>query len=282
MSPVIDPMTFDELGEQYRVEMKSNSLTQPRRDLFRAMANLLTSLRQEYDRQMSVDPDSVMAEGADQRRKRAERICNDIMSIRTKKIAGMAILGAKGAHVAIENLTDEEREYYDAVQELSRRHLAEIDRLRGKRVTTATKIDEPPVRDLPPKEPVMDVPAEPAVPRIEDEYGPMDDEPPFDDEPFDEPPMDTPDEIPVEEPAIVEPEPRVELEPEETVVHEEEPVVEEVGMEPVPIRILEDLPEFAGPERDYKLSKEDVVTLPRALADVLVNTGKAIVVTPTP
>ena len=52
MSPAVDPMTFDELSELYRVEMKSASLSQPRKDLYRAMANLLTSLRQEYDRQI--------------------------------------------------------------------------------------------------------------------------------------------------------------------------------------------------------------------------------------
>ena len=45
---------------------------------------------------------------------------------------------------------------------------------------------------------------------------------------------------------------------------------------------LEDLPEFAGPSRDYSLSKEDIVTLPKAMADVLVNTGKATVLSPSP
>ena len=69
MSAAVGPMTFDELSELYRVEMKSASLTQPRKDLFRAMANLLLTLRKEYDRQMSLDPDSVMTEGAEQRRK---------------------------------------------------------------------------------------------------------------------------------------------------------------------------------------------------------------------
>ena len=44
----------------------------------------------------------------------------------------------------------------------------------------------------------------------------------------------------------------------------------------------EDLPEFAGPRRDYKLFKEDVVTLPRVLAEVLINADKAYAVRPTP
>ena len=51
MSPALEPMSFDELSELYRVEMKSSAITQVRKDLFRAMANLLTALRLEYDRQ---------------------------------------------------------------------------------------------------------------------------------------------------------------------------------------------------------------------------------------
>jgi len=41
------------------------------------------------------------------------------------------------------------------------------------------------------------------------------------------------------------------------------------------IRVLEDVPPFAGPERDYRLSKEDVVILPAIIARALVSKGKA-------
>ena len=124
MCPVLDPMTFDELSELYRVEMKSNAVTQARKDLFRAMAGLLTSLRQEYDRQMALDPESIMCEGAEQRRKSAERLVKDVMRLRTQKICGMALRGATGSKNTLDNLTDEEREYYAQVLEISktRRH----------------------------------------------------------------------------------------------------------------------------------------------------------------
>ena len=105
MSPASEPMTFDELSELYRVEMKSSSITQVRGVLFRAMAELLTRLRIEFDKQMSIDPESVMCEGANQRRKKAERLVKDIMHIRTQKICQMAIRGALGAENQLDALT---------------------------------------------------------------------------------------------------------------------------------------------------------------------------------
>ena len=68
----------------------------------------------------------------------------------------------------------------------------------------------------------------------------------------------------------------------DTNVRDATKAAENDELAPVLIRILEDLPEFAGPDRDYKLNKEDVVTLPKVLADVLINTGKATQIRPTP
>jgi DNA replication initiation complex subunit (GINS family) len=41
------------------------------------------------------------------------------------------------------------------------------------------------------------------------------------------------------------------------------------------VHVLEDLPPFAGLDTTYHLRKEDVVTLPRTLAEILVSRGKA-------
>src|SRR5207247_11447030 len=40
------------------------------------------------------------------------------------------------------------------------------------------------------------------------------------------------------------------------------------------VHVLEDIPAFAGIDAKYTLKKEDVVTLPRALAKVLMDRGK--------
>ena len=40
------------------------------------------------------------------------------------------------------------------------------------------------------------------------------------------------------------------------------------------VRVLEDIPTFAGVEKDYKLRKEDIVSIPKAIADTLLSHGK--------
>ena len=42
------------------------------------------------------------------------------------------------------------------------------------------------------------------------------------------------------------------------------------------VRILEDLPAFAGTDKNYQLAKEDVISLPRNIAEILVKHNKAI------
>lgn len=46
----------------------------------------------------------------------------------------------------------------------------------------------------------------------------------------------------------------------------------------VMVRVLEDLPTFAGVDKDYKLRKEDIISLPRNIAKTLVSHGKARVI----
>lgn len=43
----------------------------------------------------------------------------------------------------------------------------------------------------------------------------------------------------------------------------------------VVLRILEDIPPFAGAEGNYNLKREDVASLPKKVADILVKKGKA-------
>ncbi len=46
----------------------------------------------------------------------------------------------------------------------------------------------------------------------------------------------------------------------------------------VVVHVLEDLPPFAGLDTTYSLKKEDVVTLPKTIAEILVSRGKARIV----
>lgn len=300
MSATYEPMSFDDLSELYRVEMRSNALTQVRKDLFKSLADLMSKLRADYDKQMAIDSESVMCEGANQRRKKAERICKDILLIRNQKICQMAIRGAAGANNDLDFLTDEERELYYAVLDASRRNMTEIDRLRGRKTTIDTRLDD--IR--PPTPPVQRKPIEeerpPAPPEIFEE--PIDDFPTEDmfDDPADmpDPEQDEPspeilarmqkkdEEMPesIEDVSVSEPLP--EDVPESVEVPEKplEPIgkATDKDLEPVLVRILEDLPTFAGATRDYSLVKEDLILLPRALAEALINSEKATLIRPTP
>ena len=48
----------------------------------------------------------------------------------------------------------------------------------------------------------------------------------------------------------------------------------EARQELVLVRVLEDVPTFAGVDKDYKLRKEDIISLPSSIAKTLVSHGK--------
>jgi len=53
-------------------------------------------------------------------------------------------------------------------------------------------------------------------------------------------------------------------------VASEDDVVDELVL----VRVLEDVPTFAGVDKDYKLRKEDIVSIPKNIANTLVTHGK--------
>jgi len=61
---------------------------------------------------------------------------------------------------------------------------------------------------------------------------------------------------------------------------EDEKGSEDGGEDLVLARVLEDVPTFAGVDRDYKLRKEDVVSLPRTVANTLLSHGKIQLIEP--
>ena len=85
--------------------------------------------------------------------------------------------------------------------------------------------------------------------------------------------------LPPEAPAI----PAVGTAPEgEELIERPRAVIEEPREEMITIRILEDLPKIAGPDCDYELKKENVVRMPAALANALINHEKAVRLNVTP
>jgi len=87
--------------------------------------------------------------------------------------------------------------------------------------------------------------------------------------------------LPTEAPALVKPQaPPKEPERMRMVRAEETkrtPVVPTLK-DHVLVHVLEDIPPFAGIDTTYRLKKEDVVTLPKTIAKILVDRGKARIV----
>ena len=258
-------MTNEDLSAAYRTESNSTQLTALRKDFYTAAQQFIESLSKECFRLMSESPDSVMYEGMVQRRKKAQENFKNVVRIRMEKISGMAVRGARGSSNVIDNLTSEEKEYYNKVLEDSKEFWKIHEGKKRNLVTQDITEVEKPVKE--------------AVPVVEDvplSEIPVDDIPEDMGSPAEEIVDD--DEIPIPEPV---PEPVEETVPEEIPeevpisVPEEEPQ-EDVGEEgDVVIRVLEDLPPFSGPEVDYYLKKEDIVRMPAILARILINQGKA-------
>lgn len=266
MPPVLDPMTFDDLTAIYRMEKKTATLPAVRRDLYPAMASLLSALKTEYDRQLSMDPDSLVCEGANQRRKKGNHLSKEIVELRMQKICALALRSAMGAQNSIESLTSEEKEYYNDVLNISQKQENILNRIGGRKKFETSEID----REIPEHRyqtpAVEDIPPAP----VKTEEEPKAEDIPFSDESYLSEMMEEEDqEIP---PDILDSVP-----PAKDVKSEESK-----DGEFAVIRILEDLPPFSGPDRDYNLSKEDIVRMPKVMADALVGREKAVAIRPTP
>jgi len=244
-----EPMSFDDLGAIYRVEKKSPTLSAVRRDLYPAMAGLVIALRAEYEKHLSTDPDSIICEGANQRRKKAVSMSREITELRMGKIAALALIGARGGQNVLDHLTSEEREYYDNILDISRKHVGIMDKLSGKRRFETPEIDPEPVAAVKKKAPGPVPAEEPPKARPPAERSP--------------PPEPVPEDIPESVPEA----------PVEDIPEEDEMMV---------IRIMEDLPPFSGPDRNYELSKEDIVRMPKTMALALINRDKAVPLSPGP
>jgi DNA replication factor GINS len=277
-----EPMTFDDLTAIYRVERKASTLTAVRRDLYPSMSNYIISLTTDYKKLLSIDPDSLTCEGANQRRKKAKQLSKEIVEMRVQKICKLALMNAMGAQTVIDQLTSEEKEYYSAVADVSRRHLNILSRFSGEKKFDTPAIDSLPEVKPTAEEPELDMVDEPDPPVISRPKElpveiPYEPEPEMDDPFMDDFPPEIPpkEEIIDDDAAFIIKKPMVASKTEPEIVHrnanEDEFIL---------LRVLEDLEEFVGPDRDYKLSKEEIVRMPKSMADILIMREKAVAIHP--
>lgn len=267
-------MTIEDLAEIYRVEKKSGSLMTLRPDFYKATALLLKAQRSEYDNELSKDPDSIRCEGANSRRKKGKQLSGEIIEMRMGKICKMALRGAMGADNILDSLTQEEKDYYERILRASKEHKAIMNRLSGSMTYRTPDITSPqPAMPVPAVQEASDEPAYPEIAEIPMDTVPDDGIVDFEHDPdMDVPEIET--QIPDDELDSMAPdEPPVKAGPVETPRSDQSLVL---------VRILEDIPTFSGPLREYTLYKEDVVRLPEMLAQVLLNRNLAQKITVSP
>ena len=276
----LKPMKFEDLTMVYREEKTKGLLSNARSDLYPAMTALLATLKSEYEKLLSEDPDSIMCEGANQRRRKAGRLVRDIVSMRMDKISSMALRAACGAQTVIDVLTAEEREFYNSILNAARSHMGSVDRATGQvryKIQPITETPEP-VKVAPPAEEPMTLKDMPFMVDDTDDFSP--------DVIPEEDIYDSFEESPVEKKSVLPPSVTEEANEEKEIVSSPETKSVECSDsyedESVLIRVLEELPVFAGPDRDYNLKKEELVTMPRSMADALISREKAVLVKPSP
>ncbi len=268
-------MKFEDLTEVYREERTKSLLSNVRNDLYPALSSLLLTLKSEYDRLLTQDPDSIMCEGANQRRKKANRLVRDVVALRMQKISSMALRTANGAQSSTDILTIEEKKFHESVLDAARGHMSSTDRATGQ-----VRYKIPPIEDVPRAKPKASVVSEPVSLK---DMPIIDDVPDYEYESQMVSALET-EEMPEMEPVIEDIEfersvadvissPRTDTKSEEDNSDEDECIL---------IRILEDLPVFAGPDRDYDLKKEELITMPKSMANALILRDKAVLIKPSP
>jgi DNA replication factor GINS len=258
MPPLLEPLTYEEVTEVYRKEQKTKNVTEIRKDFYPALRGLLDRLRKENEKEMTQERYSTKSVLLGNQIKKISDKAIQIFDFRAEKIMLAALRAAGGAKVEVDRLTEEEKVLFDCVMSLVQERRALVLELE-----TKTK-EELVGRSTQPEEVPAATSAEAAAPRsdkADDDVGL--------DEGITGAFVDkgAPDEIEVgiqEEPSPAPSRQDVQKSLEDYLV----------------LRILEDIPSFAGPGRDYRLSKEDIVTLPTAIARALIGRGKAVEITP--
>lgn len=249
MSPPVEAFEYDHLTEVYRKEQRTKNITEVRKDLYVVIRQRLSELRRDTEREFALDQFSARAKLAANQLTKFQEKADQVFEFRMEKLLAMALRAALGNRVDTNRLTSEEADVFERVSSLLReRHAALLEvEMEGTAARPLPPAAEPPVHapEAAPASVAEDVP----------EYAPdyaADLEEAMDDEDV----YDVPEEAP---PAPV------------TTAAEAIPDI-------AVLRVMEDLPPFAGPGRDYRLKKEDVVCLPPAIAKALVAGKKASVI----
>ncbi len=239
MSPPPEPLNYEEVMKVYREERRTANFTEVRRDFYQAARALVEQLKREHEREVAADPYSAKARSLGQQINKLTEKILQIFDFRAEKIALMAIRASSGGKADVSRLTDEEKAFLESM----------LSQTRASREGIFGPTKQKEVVVVPTVAPIPQAP-QPVAVKVEE-------------------PTKS---LPVAQP----PAPPKTAEAKVEVPKPSEP--KEASPPPstdVLLRILEDIPSFAGPDQVYRLKKEDIITLPAAIGKALVKRGKA-------
>lgn len=239
MARTDDEISYEDISEIRRKEENSTLLSQIRPDFYKASDALIRRNIAARNKILIENPD--MYDGISGRYRNTAAMLERVIFLRTNKIWHNALRdAATGSPAMPDNLTEEEKTLYTSLYTIAKAQFVSVN---GSRTLFTTTIESVPVpKDVQVTETPIDDGTEEFFPPPEEE-------------------------VPVE----VAPEVKKEeiIPPMEDVILKDEEVL---------VRVLDDIPTFSGPERDYTLKKEDVVRLPSMMASALINRQKAVLI----
>ena len=275
MAPPLELLTYEDVTKVYREEKKSTGLTAIRHDFYPAVRVLMEQLKRDYEKEAANDSYGAKARQLSQTIARMREKTLQIFDMRADKVMHMAVLGAAGGKADHSRLTEEERRLLESglsqvqgmrngLLDLPRPANIEFTRMSTMPMPSRAEGPEFKVEDLVPEvRPVTEVEALGAPARKEGSGVT-----PLTSRPTIEQPTNKGTEVrtvSLEEPVEVA----------TATIEKSRPTSEMILL-----RILEDIPPFAGPSGTYELGKEDIIALPAGVGKALVKKGKAVEIFP--
>jgi DNA replication initiation complex subunit (GINS family) len=261
----LKPLDYQEVMDIWRKEKDLKSLAELRRDFFPEVKIFVSRLKEEAQVEAAKDPYSTKTRSLNGQVANVTEKVTQVFEIRMEKILRMAIRGASGGKVENTRMVEEEKAYFEHVFMLTKEIRArEIDPSKGQKdlefqpltlpseggdqgnpKSVIAGTEEPCATVAPKEQDIKPIAVEPAKPTTKE--------------------------------VIAHAIPQTSTTPPKSI----SPTLEEVeakqeAKELLVLRILEDIPPFAGPFGNYRLRREDVATLPVGIARALIKRGKAV------
>lgn len=232
--PDKEEMSFERISQAYREEKKHARLMKIEDSFYADILRFLDQLSQELIVEEEKNPASSKATLLRDEIKRVKRKFDQIYGFRERKILLLAWAKVSGGRSDVKNLTKTERQFFESLVD-ELKHYRGLH-LEGRQLPD-TKERKAPEADGEPR-PVQEPPD-----KRENEGG-REEEEKKEEGPFD------------------------------SFEEKEEPGQGFLDGEYALVQVLEDIPEFAGVDRNYHLRKGDVVTLPKDVASIVCGHGK--------